>query len=113
MYRLPGAQPLDPGEGVLLVAAGDVVKMTLLTGEEPLHYLPTDMTRLAQRRGALGLSQEQVARRAGCSLRTYIRHEHQELDALQVDTARRIAAALETTVDALWPPEPEGRTDSE
>lgn len=54
------------------------------------------------------MSQEALARKAGCALATVQRVEHGETRHPTLDVARRIAAALGCTVDDLWPPETTG-----
>ena len=70
-------------------------------------------TLLSQRRQALGLTQEAVARAACVSLSYYGLLDRGEKDTPTVHIARRIAEALGTTVDALWPaPTAEGPASS-
>ncbi|MFE3327039.1 helix-turn-helix domain-containing protein [Streptomyces sp. NPDC059176] len=69
---------------------------------QPLPHRPrTDFgRRLAARREDLGLSTEDVAARAGAAT-TYIQYLEERPAAPDAATLRRIAAALETTVDEL------------
>lgn len=58
--------------------------------------------RIKERREKLGLNRVQVAAASGLSFQSIINHEA-ALQTPNLDTARRIAAALKTTVDDLWP----------
>lgn len=69
--------------------------------QPPPHRPRTDFgRRLAARREDLGLTPEDVAERAGAAT-TYIQYLEERPAAPDAATLRRIAAALETTVDEL------------
>lgn len=59
------------------------------------------MNRLKERRKELGLTQKQVAERAGLSWQVYQRYELGARTPIAT-TAIRIARALETTMEALY-----------
>ena len=63
------------------------------------------MGRLAERRRALGISQEALARAADCSTSYVVKLEADDPPSPTVPMAQRIALALDTTVDAIWPPQ--------
>jgi transcriptional regulator with XRE-family HTH domain len=65
------------------------------------------MSRVKEVREARGLRQEELAARAGISF-SYVRQlEAADRPTPGLDIARRIADALETTIDALFPPGPD------
>jgi transcriptional regulator with XRE-family HTH domain len=64
--------------------------------------VPNMVETLVLRRNRLRLSQRAVGRRAGISWAQYGRIERGE-HSPTLRTAEKIAAALETTVAALWP----------
>lgn len=59
-------------------------------------------TALRAQRTALGLTQQQVADRAGCHLTCLKGHEQQKTLAIDVTLVEAFAQALQTTSDALW-----------
>jgi DNA-binding XRE family transcriptional regulator len=59
------------------------------------------LTPLQRRRGALGLTQEEVAAGAAVSLKTYQQYEYYRVEP-GVLKALRIAVVLRTSVEALW-----------
>ncbi len=60
-----------------------------------------ERTKLKERRETTGLTQEQVAEKAGISLRAYKMYESGERIP-RVDTAKLIAKALKSTVERLF-----------
>ncbi len=50
-----------------------------------------------------GLTQEQLAKRAGITQQAVARLESRGIAGLRLTTARQIAKALETTVDRVFP----------
>lgn len=65
-------------------------------------------TPIKLRRRELGLRAEDVAAAAGVSYATVYAFER-GLRNPSLQTARRVAAVLQTTVDALFPPDANGR----
>lgn len=62
------------------------------------------MSRLTQVRLQSGLTQQALANRAGLALNTIVKLEAGRADP-RLRTARCIAAALNSSVEELWPPE--------
>ncbi len=62
-------------------------------------------SRVREFREARGLRREDVASRAGVSYET-VRKLEADMHTPGLEMARRIAAALDATVDELWPSEP-------
>jgi len=71
-----------------------------------VEHTNTPATPLRARREALGLKPVQVAAAADISLQQVINLEAGK-NTPGLDTARRLAAALDTTIEALFPPSSE------
>jgi transcriptional regulator with XRE-family HTH domain len=61
------------------------------------------MSRVKERREALGMRREGLAAKAGVSLSFILQLESQNPPDPSLDRSRRIARALDTTVDKLFP----------
>ena len=62
-------------------------------------------SKIKEYRTASGMTQEELAKKAGCSVRAMRYHESGERRP-GIDTARRIAEALGQTVDEVFPAKP-------
>lgn len=67
--------------------------------------------RLQERRSELGVSQIQLAAKADISL-SQVQNLESGKNTPNLATARRVADALDTTVDALWPKDAESAEGS-